>query len=73
MLPKTTGPSYAAAYDQKDAGKGESVYLPVLLEDALVFSGDPHGAITGTGVSMNVRARITLLKSARASDHRGAG
>jgi amidase len=40
-----------------------------LVEDALVFFGDPHaaisdGIITGTGIecSMNVRARIKLLK-----------
>lgn len=66
-------PSYAGAYggdfDEKDAGQGSRVYLPVLVDDALVFFGDPHapisdGIITGTGIgcSMNVRARIDLLK-----------
>jgi hypothetical protein len=71
--PEGYRPSYAGAYggdfDQKDAGWGSRVYLPVLVEDALVFFGDPHaaisdGIITGTGIecSMNVRARITLLK-----------
>ena len=57
-------------FDQKDAGQGSRVYLPVLVDDALVFFGDPHaaisdGIITGTGIecSMNVRARITLLKN----------
>jgi amidase len=74
MPPKGYKPSYAGAYggdfDQKDAGQGSRVYLPVLVEDALVFFGDPHaaisdGIITGTGVecSMNVRARITLVKN----------
>jgi amidase len=73
MPPEGYKPSYAGAYggdfDQKDAGQGSRVYLPVLVEDALVFFGDPHaaisdGIITGTGIecSMNVRARITLLK-----------
>jgi acetamidase/formamidase len=74
MPPEGYKPSYAGAYggdfDQKDAGQGSRVYLPVLVEDALVFFGDPHaaisdGIITGTGIecSMNVRARITLLKN----------
>jgi amidase len=73
MPPEGYKPSYAGAYggdfDQKDAGQGSRVYLPVLVEDALVFFGDPHaaisdGIITGTGIecSMNVRARIKLLK-----------
>jgi amidase len=73
MPPEGYKPSYAGAYggdfDQKDAGQGSRVYLPVLVKDALVFFGDPHaaisdGIITGTGIecSMNVRARITLLK-----------
>jgi amidase len=73
MPPEGYKPSYAGAYggdfDQKDAGQGSRVYLPVLVEDALVFFGDPHaaisdGIITGTGIecSMNVRARITLMK-----------
>src|SRR5262249_6594450 len=57
-------------FDQKDAGQGSCVYLPGLVEEGLVFFGDPHPAIrdvilTGTGIecSMNVRARITLLKN----------
>jgi amidase len=73
MPPEGYKPSYAGAYggdfDQKDAGQGTRGYLPVLVEDALVSFGDPHaaigdGIITGTGIecSMNVRARITLLK-----------
>ena len=73
MPPEGYKPSYAGAYggdfDQKDAGQGSRIYLPVLVADALVFLADPHaaisdGIITGTGVecSMNVRARITLLK-----------
>jgi acetamidase/formamidase len=56
-------------FDQKDAGRGSRVYLPVLVEDALVFFGHPHaaisdGIITGTGIecSMSVSARITFLK-----------
>jgi amidase len=83
MPPEGYKPSYAGAYggdfDQKDAGQGSRVYLPVLVEDALVFFGDPHaaisdGIITGTGIecSKNVRARITLMKDKipRAADHR---
>jgi acetamidase/formamidase len=73
MPPEGYKPSYAGAYggdfDQKDAGQGSRVFLPVLVEDALVFFGDPHAAIsdriiTGTGIecSMNVRARINLVK-----------
>jgi amidase len=73
MPPEGYKPSYAGAYrgdfDQKDAGQGSRVYLPVLVEDALVFFGDPHaaisdGIITGTGIecSMKVRACIHLLK-----------
>ena len=73
MPPEGYKPSYAGAYggdfDQKDAGQGSRVYLPVLVQDALVFFGDPHaaisdGIITGTGIecSMKVRARINLLK-----------
>jgi len=64
-------PSYAGAYggdfDQKDAGQGARVYLPVMVPEALVFFADPHasisdGIITGTGVecTSTVRARITL-------------
>jgi acetamidase/formamidase len=73
MPPEGYKPSYAGAYggdfDQKDAGQGSRIYLPVLVEDALVFFDDPHAAISdgiinGTGIecSMNVRARINLLK-----------
>jgi acetamidase/formamidase len=54
--------------DCTDAGQGSRVFLPVLVEDALVFFGDPHaaisnGIITGTGIecSMKVRARINLV------------
>jgi amidase len=74
MPPEGYKPSFAGAYggdfDQKDAGQGSRIYLPVLVDDALVFFGDPHaaisdGIITGTGIecSMNVRARINLLKN----------
>ena len=45
MPPEGYKPSYAGAYggdfDQKDAGQGSRVYLPVLVEDALVFSATP--------------------------------
>ena len=54
--------AYGGDFDQKDAGQGSRIYLPVLVEDALVFFGDPHaaisdGIITGTGIEcgMNVR------------------
>jgi amidase len=78
MPPEGYKPSYAGAYggdfDQKDAAQGSRIYLPVLVNDALVFFGDPHaaisdGIITGTGIecSMNVRARINLLKNERSS------
>jgi len=50
MPPEGYKPSYAGAYggdfDQKDAGQGSRVYLPVLVQDALVFFGDPHAAIS---------------------------
>jgi amidase len=73
MPPEGYKPSYAGPYggdfDQKDAGEGSRIYLPVMVEDALLFFGDPHaaisdGIITGTGIecSMTVRARVTLLK-----------
>ena len=73
MPPEGYKPSYAGAYggdfDQKDAGTGARVYLPVMVSDALVFFADPHasisdGIITGTGVecTSTVRARITLHK-----------
>jgi amidase len=73
MPPEGYKPSYAGAYggdfDQKDASQGSRIYLPVLVNDALVFFGDPHsaisdGIITGTGIecSMNVRAHINLLR-----------
>jgi acetamidase/formamidase len=62
---------------ENGAGHSSRVYLPVLVEDALVFFGDPHAkisdGITGTGIgcSLNVRARIHLLKDrrTRAADH----
>jgi amidase len=69
MPPEGYKPSFAGAYggdfDQKDAGQGSRVYLPVLVEDALVFFGDPHaaisdGIITGTGIECSTR--INLLK-----------
>jgi len=46
--------AYGGDFDQKDAGQGSRVYLPVLVDDALVFFGDLHaaisdGIITGTG------------------------
>jgi amidase len=74
MPPEGYKPSFAGPYggdfDQKDAGEGSRVYLPVLIEGARVFFGDPHaaisdGIITGTGIEcgMRVRARITLLKN----------
>jgi amidase len=74
MPPEGYKPSFAGPYggdfDRKDAGEGSQVYLSVLIEDALVFFGDPHAAISdgiiaGTGIecSMKVRARITLLKN----------
>ena len=56
-------------FDQRDVGVGSSVYLPVMVPQALVFMADPHavisdGIISGTGVecTTQVRARITLLK-----------
>ena len=58
-----------ATSTKKTPAKGAECYLPVLVEHALVFFGDPHaaisdGIITGTGIecSISVRARITLLK-----------
>jgi len=73
MPPEGYKPSYAGAYggdfDQKDAGQGARVYLPVMVPDALVFFADPHaaisdGIITGTGVecTSTVRARITVVE-----------
>jgi len=37
------------AYGDADAmrGQGSRVFLPVPVEDALVFFGDPHAAISG--------------------------
>ena len=66
-------PSYAGPYggdfDQKDAGVGSRVHLPVMVPGALLFFADPHasisdGIITGTGVecTSTVRARIDLHK-----------
>lgn len=76
MPPEGYKPSYAGAYggdfDQKDAGVGARVHLPVLVPGALVFFADPHasisdGIVTGTGVecTSTVRARITLTKRHR--------
>ncbi len=76
MPPEGYKPSYAGAYggdfDQKDAGVGSRVHLPVLVPGALVFFADPHatisdGIVTGTGVecTSRVRARITLVKRHR--------
>ncbi len=76
MPPQGYKPSYAGAYggdfDQKDAGVGSRVHLPVLVPGALVFFADPHatisdGIVTGTGVecTSRVRARITLVKRHR--------
>ncbi len=73
MPPEGYKPSYAGAYggdfDQKDAGAGYRVHLPVMVEGALVFFADPHAAISdgnisGTGIECGarVRAQITLLK-----------
>ena len=73
MPPEGYKPSYAGRYggdfDQKDAGQGSRVYLPVMVPDALVFFADPHasisdGIITGTGVecTSTVRARITVVE-----------
>ena len=67
-------PSYAGPYggdfDQKDAGVGSRVHLPVMVPGALVFFADPHaaisdGIITGTGVecTSTVTARISLVKN----------
>jgi hypothetical protein len=48
--------------------RGAGSYPLVLVDEALVFFGDPHAAISegiitsGIECSMNVRARVTLLK-----------
>ncbi len=76
MPPEGYKPSYAGPYggdfDQKDAGMGARVHLPVMVPGALVFFADPHasisdGIVTGTGVecTSTVRARITLVKGQR--------
>lgn len=76
MPPEGYKPSYAGAYggdfDQKDAGVGSRIHLPVMVPGALVFFADPHatisdGIVTGTGVecTSRVRARITLVKRHR--------
>lgn len=76
MPPEGYKPSYAGAYggdfDQKDAGVGSRIHLPVMVPGALVFFADPHatisdGIVTGTGVecTSRVRARITLAKRHR--------
>ncbi|MCE2474730.1 MAG: acetamidase/formamidase family protein [Alphaproteobacteria bacterium] len=72
MPPEGYKPSYAGPYggdfDQKDAGVGSRIHLPVMVPGALVFFADPHaaisdGIITGTGVecTATVTARITLV------------
>ncbi|MCY4430771.1 MAG: acetamidase/formamidase family protein [Rhodospirillales bacterium] len=72
MPPEGYKPSYAGPYggdfDQKDAGVGSRIHLPVMVPGALVFFADPHaaisdGIITGTGVecTAKVTARITLV------------
>ncbi len=73
MPPEGYKPSYAGPYggdfDQKDAGVGSRIHLPVMVPGAMVFFADPHaaisdGIITGTGVecTATVTARITLVK-----------
>ena len=73
MPPEGYKPSYAGEYggdfDQKDAGVGSRIHLPVMVPGAMVFFADPHaaisdGIITGTGVecTSTVTARITLVK-----------
>ena len=74
MPPEGYKPSYAGPYggdfDQKDAGVGSRVHLPVMTSGAMVFFADPHAAISdgivsGTGIecSANMRARISLVKN----------
>ena len=74
MPPEGYKPSYAGPYggdfDQKDAGVGSRVHLPVMTSGAMVFFADPHAAISdgivsGTGVecTANMRARISLVKN----------
>ena len=76
MPPEGYKPSYAGEYggdfDQKDAGVGSRIHLPVMVPGAMVFFADPHaaisdGIITGTGVecTSTVTARITLVKNHR--------
>ena len=73
MPPEGYKPSYAGPYggdfDQRDAGVGCRLHLPVMVPDALVFFADPHavisdGIISGTGVecAVTVRGRISLEK-----------
>ena len=73
MPPEGYKPSYAGPYggdfDQRDAGVGCRLHLPVMVPDALVFFADPHavisdGIISGTGVecAVTLKARITLEK-----------
>ena len=74
MPPEGYKPSYAGAYggdfDQKDAGVGSRIHLPVLVPGAMVFFADPHaaisdGIISGTGIecTSTVTARISLVKN----------
>lgn len=74
MPPEGYKPSYAGAYggdfDQRDAGVGSRIHLPVMVPGAMVFFADPHaaisdGIITGTGVecTSTVTARISLVKN----------
>jgi acetamidase/formamidase len=37
--------AYGGDFDQQDAGQGSRVYLAVLVEDALVFFGDPYALL----------------------------
>ena len=76
MPPEGYKPSYAGAYggdfDQKDAGVGSRIHLPVMVPGAMVFFADPHaaisdGIISGTGIecTSTLTARITLVKKHR--------
>ena len=51
-----------ATLTKKDTGQGSRIYLPVPVENALVFLGDPHaaisdGIITGTGIECSMKER----------------
>ncbi len=73
MPPEGYEPSYAGRYggdfDQRDAGVGSRVHLPVFHPGALLLFADPHavisdGIISGLGVecSATVRARVDVQK-----------